>query len=67
LLPHFPSATPKYPPPSITSSLLFIGVAEMGATGAASGRLEVQLFLPERRGGKSQFVTILLSAVLGIL
>jgi hypothetical protein len=37
----------------------------MGATSTASGRLEVNLFLSEKRGGKSHFGIILVSAVLG--
>jgi hypothetical protein len=36
----------------------------MGATNTASGRLEVNLFLSEKRGGKSHFGIILVSAVL---
>ena len=39
----------------------------MGATSTASGRLEVNLFLSEKRGGKSHFGIILVSAVFGIL
>jgi hypothetical protein len=39
---------------------------EMGATSTASGRLEVNLFLTEKRGGKSHFGIILVSAVSGI-
>ena len=38
----------------------------MGAISTASGRLEVFLFLFEKRGGKSCFSIILVSAVLGI-
>jgi hypothetical protein len=44
----------------------FFDFAEMGATKTASGRLEVNLFLSERQGGKSHFGVILVSAVLGI-
>ena len=40
--------------------------AEIRATGTASGRLEVNLFLFEKRGGKSHFSIILVSAVSGI-
>jgi hypothetical protein len=36
----------------------------MVATNTASGRLEVNLFLSEKRGGKSHFGIILVSAVL---
>jgi hypothetical protein len=39
----------------------------MGATNTASGRLEVNLFLSEKRGGKIHFGMILVSAVLGNL
>jgi len=35
----------------------------MGVTSTKSGRLEVNLSLSEKRGGKSQLGTILLSAV----
>ena len=38
----------------------------MGVTRTKSGRLEVNLSLSEKRGGKSYLGTILLSAVLGI-
>ena len=44
----------------------FFDFAEMGATKTASGRLEVNLFLSEKRGGKSHFSIILVSAVSGI-
>ena len=37
----------------------------MGATSTASGRLEVSLFLSEKRGGKSHFGIILAAAELG--
>jgi len=37
--------------------------AEVGVTNIISGRLEVNLSLSEKRGGKSHLVTILLSAV----
>ena len=38
----------------------------MGATGTAPWRLEVHLFLSEKRGGKSHFGVFLVSVVLGI-
>ena len=38
----------------------------MGVTSTKSGRLEVNLSLSEKRGGKSHLGTILLSAVSGI-
>ena len=41
----------------------FFDFAEMGATKTASGRLEVNLFLSEKRGGKSHFGIILVSAL----
>ena len=62
-LPHLPPSAPKYPPPSITSSLLFFVFAKMGATSTASGQLDVNLFLSEKRGGKSQICTVLVVAV----
>jgi hypothetical protein len=40
--------------------------AEIGVTSTISGRLEVNLSLSEKRGGKSHLRTILLSAVSGI-
>ena len=52
-------------PPSLLVCCLFV-FAKMGATSTASGRLEVFLFLFEKRGGKSCFSIILVSAVLGI-
>jgi len=50
--------------PSLLVCCFFV-FAEMGAS-TASGRLKVNLCLSEKRGGKSQFGTILVSAVLGI-
>ena len=44
----------------------FFAFAETGATSTASGRLKVNLFLSEKRGGESHFGIILVSAVLGI-
>jgi len=40
--------------------------AETGVTSTSSGRLEVNLSLSKKRGGKSHLGTILLLAVLGI-
>ena len=44
----------------------FCVFAGIGVTSTITGRLEVNLSLSEKRGGKSHFGTILLSAVLGI-
>ena len=44
----------------------FLVIAEMGATSIASRQLKVNLFSSEKRGGKSHFGIILVSAVLGI-
>ena len=44
----------------------FCVFAAMGVTSTKSGRLEVNLSLSGKRGGKSQLGTILLSAVSGI-
>jgi len=52
-------------PPSLLVCCFFVS-AEMGATSTASGRLEVNLFLSEKWGGKSHFCIILISAVSGI-
>ena len=52
-------------PPSLLVCCFLVFV-EMGATSTASGWLEVNLFLSEKRGGKSHFGMILVSAVLGI-
>ena len=52
-------------PPSLLVCC-FLVLAEMGATSTASGRLEVNLFLSAKRGGKSRFGIILVSAVSGI-
>jgi hypothetical protein len=60
------TATSKNPLFFIVNLLLLV-VAEMGATNTASGRLEVYLFLSEKRGGKrSHFGIILVSAATGI-
>jgi hypothetical protein len=63
-LPQLPPATPKNPPPC--SSLFFRVFAEIKVTSTISGRLEVNLSLSEKRGGKSHLGTIRLSAVSGI-
>ena len=62
---HLPPATFKNPPPFIASRLLFCFRGD-GPTSTASGRLEVNLLLSEKQGGKSHFGKILVSAVLGI-
>jgi len=46
-------------------SLLFCVIAAMGVTSTKSGRMEVNLSLSGKRGGKSHLGTILLSAVSG--
>ena len=51
-------------PPSLLVCC-FLVLAGMGATNTASGRLEVNLFLSEKRGGTSHLSIILVSAVLG--
>jgi hypothetical protein len=51
--------------PPFISLLLCVFVA-VGVTSTTSGRLEVNLSLSGKRGGKSHLGTILLSAVLGI-
>jgi len=61
---RFPLPLLRTRPPSLLVCCLFV-FAEMGATSTASGRLEVNLFLSEKRGGKSHFGIILVSAVLG--
>jgi hypothetical protein len=48
---QLPPATPKNPPLYI--SLLFLCFAAMGVTSTKSGRLEINLSLSEKRGGKS--------------
>jgi len=52
-------------PPSLLVCC-FLVLAGIGATNTAPGRLEVNLFLSEKRGGKSHFGIILDSAVLEI-
>ena len=52
-------------PPSLLVCFFFVFV-KMGATSMAAGRLEVNLFLSEKRGGKSHLGIILVSAVLEI-
>jgi len=50
-------------PPSLLVCCFFV-FTDMGVTSTASGRLEVNLFLPEKRGGKSHFGIIQDSTVL---
>jgi hypothetical protein len=64
-LPQLSPATHKNTPPPLLVCCFFVFVV-MGASRTASGRLEVNLFLPEKRDGKSHFGIILVSAVLGI-
>jgi hypothetical protein len=52
-------------PPSLLVCCFFV-LAEMGATSTASGRLEVNLLLSEKRGRKSHFGIILVSFASGI-
>jgi len=52
-----------HPPTSVCCFCVF---AAMGVTSTKSGRLQVNLSLSEKRGGKSHFGTIILSAVSGI-
>ena len=59
-LPQLPPATSKNPPPYICC---FCVIAAMGVTSTKFWRLEVNLPLSEKRGGKSHLGTILLSAV----
>ena len=56
------------PPPyySVTLVCCFRVFAEIGVISTISGRLEVNLSLSEKQGGKSNLRTILLSAVSGI-
>ena len=62
--PSVSPATYKNPPPFTTSlMLLSFGGGGAGATNTTSGRLEVNLLLSEKRGGKSRFGIILVSAV----
>ena len=53
-------------PPPLLEVYCFFYFVEMGGNSTASGRLEVNLFLSENRGGKSHFGIILVSPVLGI-
>jgi len=52
-------------PPTLLVCCFFV-FAEMGVTSTKSGRLEVNLSLSEKRGGKSHLGAILLSAFSGI-
>jgi len=65
-----PSSAPCHfeEPPYITKLVVccFCVFATMGVTSTKSGRLEVNLLLFGKRGGKSHLGTILLSAVSGI-
>jgi hypothetical protein len=61
---QLPPATPKNPPPYI--SLLLLCFCSDGSNQHKFGRLEVNLSLSGKRGGKSHLGTILLSAVSGI-
>jgi len=63
-LPQLPPATPKTHPPAVV--LCARVFAEIGVISTISGRLEVNLSLSEKQGGKSNLRTILLSAVSGI-
>ena len=56
-------STSKNPPPTLFCR--FCVFAAMGVTSTKSGRLEVNLSLSEKRGGKSHLGIILLSAVSG--
>jgi hypothetical protein len=49
-------------PSSLLAFCCFFVFVEMGAN-TASGRLKVNLFLSEKRGGKSHFGIILVSAI----
>ena len=53
------------PLPLLRIHPLSLLVVDMGAINIASGRLEVNLFLSEKRGGTSHLSIILVSAVLG--
>ena len=64
-VPQFPPATSKNPTLLIASLFLFC-FHGVGATSTAARRLEVNQILSEKRGGKSHFGIILVSAVLGI-
>ena len=60
-LPQLPPATPKNPPTLVCCFCVF---AALGVTSTKSGRLELNLSLSGKRGGKSHLLgTILLSAV----
>jgi hypothetical protein len=66
-LPHLLPITPKYPPPSITSSLLlfcFCG-GRSNQYHTASGRRRLTYF-SLKAGWKDRFGTIIVSAVSGI-
>ena len=52
--------------PSSSLVCCFFVLTKMGESSTASGRLEENLFLSEKQGGKSHFGIILVSAVSGI-
>ena len=58
---NFPLPLRRTHPPTLVCC--FCVFAAMGVTSTKSGRLEVNLSLPGKRGGKSHLGTILLSAV----
>ena len=59
-LPQLPPATPKNPPPYI--SLLFLCFCSDESNQHKPGRLEINLSLSEKQGGKSHLGTVLLPA-----
>jgi len=61
--PQLPLATTKNPFPYISFLFIVLLFAAMGVTSTKSGRLEVNLSLSGKRGGKSYLGTILLSAI----
>jgi len=63
-IPQLSPATPKNPPSFIASLLLFCSCVEMGTSSTIHP--EVNLFLSEKRGGKSHFGLLLVLTVLEI-
>ena len=63
-LPRLSPALRRTHPPTLVCC--FCVIAAMGVTSTQCGRLEVNLSLSGKRGGKSHWGTILLSAVSGI-
>jgi len=57
-LPQFPPANSKNPPPTLVCC--FFGFAAMGVTSRISVRLEVNLSISEKRGGKSHLLGAIL-------